>query len=286
MVRNFLKPRNAAEAQAIVSSGRGILPLAGGTFLLSSGVPRKEVFDAVSLAGILPSGIVRSGEVLELGANATFQDILDSPAAPAVLKDAARGMADRNIRNRATSGGNAGADKSCASLVPVFLATDAAYVLADGSTIGAAAWQALPRERRGIIASIRMAFPATRRFAYARWSRTSCDVSVLTACVSYEGRSAPAVASATAAPLSGLRVALGGVAPHARRFPAIEALFEGRPLPAREEIEALVAPLLSPVGDQRGSAAFKRARMAMLVADALWAADALYDASVAMEARS
>jgi CO/xanthine dehydrogenase FAD-binding subunit len=62
---------------------------------------------------------------------------------------------------------------------------------------------------------------------------------------------------------------LGGLGPRARRFPELEALFEGSPLPPREKMESAVSPLLKPIDDLRASADFKRLRGAQLVADAL-----------------
>ena len=99
-----------------------------------------------------------------------------------------------------------------------------------------------------------------RRATYRRWNRAACDLSVLGVAVAYGIESGR---------VDGLRIALGGLGPKARRFPVLEALFEGRPLPAREEIEAAAAPLLKPIDDLRASAAFKRLRGAQLLADAL-----------------
>jgi CO/xanthine dehydrogenase FAD-binding subunit len=62
---------------------------------------------------------------------------------------------------------------------------------------------------------------------------------------------------------------MGGLSPHARRFPELENLFEGAPLPDKAAIEAAAAPLFAPVDDVRGSAAFKRLRAAALLADVL-----------------
>lgn len=267
MVRTFLTPRDAAEACALLRSREGALPLAGGTFLLSGAV-RSGDFDVISLAGILPAGITRRADAdgaistITIGANTTFQDIIDSPAAPAILKAAARGMADRNIRNRATVGGNIGADKSCASLVPVFLVLDTAYELADGTALPATDWHSAPRgPNRGIIARVTLRLPLGVRCGYGRWSRSSCDLSLLGVAVAFGTDNSGAI--------RGARVALGGVAPGVRRFPAIEAALESLRPTDRERIESLVASFVSPIGDARGSAEFKRARIAMLAADTL-----------------
>jgi CO/xanthine dehydrogenase FAD-binding subunit len=95
---------------------------------------------------------------------------------------------------------------------------------------------------------------------YRRWNRVSCDLSVLGAAVAYELADGK---------IRGLRLALGGLGPKARRFPELETLFEGKVLPDREEIESTVRPFLHPIDDLRASAAFKRLRGAQLLADAL-----------------
>jgi CO/xanthine dehydrogenase FAD-binding subunit len=115
-------------------------------------------------------------------------------------------------------------------------------------------------EPSGIILRLHLPIEADRRGAYLRWSRSSCDISVLTAAVSYK---------ISGGKMNGLKVAMGGLGPKARRFPELEALFEGRPLLPREDIEKSVMPLLKPIDDVRGSAVFKRLRGAALLADAL-----------------
>ncbi|MCX7024355.1 MAG: FAD binding domain-containing protein [Spirochaetes bacterium] len=262
MVTKFLKPRDAAEALSMLASVKGAVPLAGGTFLLSSQF-RDEPMTVVSVAGILPSGVSRTGNTVEIGAGATFQDIIDSPDAPAVLRKACLGMADRNIRNRATAAGNAAAGKSCASLPPVFLTAEASFEFAGGNApLPAESWLASPS---GLITRIKLVFDPERLYGYERWSRTACDVSVLTAAASWR---------LSGGVVKDLRIACGGLSSHPRRFPELESLFEGKPLPKRSDIEAAVSPFLSPIDDVRGSAAFKRLRASILVADAIMNAEA------------
>ena len=217
---------------------------------------------------------------MSIGAGATFQELAESKALPAFLVDAILSMVNRNTRNRATLGGNLGADKSCSSLIPILVALGAEVEVASHS-ISAPARVPLETWLAERVASpmwdlrvydlvIRVLLPLKpgTRAAYRRWNRVSCDLSVLGAAAAYglvDGR------------VRNLRLALGGLGPKARRFPAIEALFEGSSLPAREKIESAVAPLLKPIDDLRASAAFKRLRGAQLVADALLDAAELQD---------
>ncbi|MBU1081008.1 MAG: FAD binding domain-containing protein, partial [Spirochaetes bacterium] len=123
MVKEYFKPTDVEEALGLLSAP-GALALAGGTWALAfEGRDKPE--RVVDLGAALPRSIERRGEATRIGAYATFQEIIESAAAPAVVKAAAASMANRNTRNRATIGGNLGANKSCASLVPVLLALGA-----------------------------------------------------------------------------------------------------------------------------------------------------------------
>ena len=263
MVNAYFKPKSAEEAVRLLASEKDAVLLAGGTYLLTSQFVGKPM-TAIAISGLLPESIERHGERMIIGAGATFQALVEAACAPAALRGAAQAMTDRNIRNCATVGGNIGADKSCASLVPFFLVAEARYSRVGALAVGAAEWQAMAAEERGIVAAVEFAAPAARRFAFSRYARTSCDVAVLTCAASAEfeaGEGGPAA--------RGLRIAMGGLSPHARRFPELERLFEGAALPDKAAIEAAAAPLLSPVADARGSAEFKRARAAALLADVL-----------------
>lgn len=263
MVNAYFRPKTAEEAAVLLASEKDAAILAGGTYLLTSQFAKKPMA-AIAVSGLLPAAIERHGDRVIIGAGATFQALAEAPGLPRALRGAALAMADRNIRNRATVGGNIGADKSCASLVPFFLVAEARYSRVGSLTIGAAEWQATAAEERGIAAAVEFAAPPARRFAYGRYARTSCDVAVLTCAASAEFETAGGGLAAR-----GLRIAMGGLGPRARRFPELERLFEGAALPGKAAIEAAAAPLFSPVADARGSAEFKRARAAALLADVL-----------------
>jgi len=290
MVKRYSRPANLAEAIKLKASDPGSLYLAGGTFLLA-GDKREKPEALIDIGSILPSGVERRGDELVIGAGTSFQALADDSAAPAVLRKAALQMANRNVRNRATVGGNLGAGKTCASLVSPLLALDAKVSVAVAASFTAAGdvealnegliplsdWLAAPE---GLIVNIHIKLPLGRRAASRRWGRTACDLSVITAAVAFTASrqaagSHTAEASDAEALILDVHVVLGGLGPHARRFPEIEKLLECKPLPTKTQIETMVEPLLMSIDDQRGSAAFKRLRAAGLVADALHGTEAL-----------
>jgi probable selenate reductase FAD-binding subunit len=244
--------------------------LAGGTLLLA-GDGRDKPEAVIDVGTALPRALRLKGDSLSIGAGTSFQELAEANGLPPCLREAVLTMANRNTRNRATVGGNICADKSCSSLIPILLALDAGLEVVsptrqEGEAIALEAWladrdKAEPSRKDDLVLRVTLRLDPSVRAGYRRWNRVSCDLSVLGAACAYRLEGGK---------LQGLRLALGGLGPKARRFPAIERLFEGAALPSREEIEAQAAPLLNPIDDLRASAAFKRLRGAQLIADALY----------------
>lgn len=277
MVNEYIRPSTIREALDAKVKAVDAPYLAGGTYLLA-GDYREKPGAVIDVGPVLPKGIALRGPDLSIGAGATFQDLADSgllvselgpSLGGALLKAAALSMANRNVRNRATVGGNIGAAKSCSSLIPSLLALGARLELArlqagnqnyESSVVPLASWLDSPE---GLILEILVPVEKARRGAFLRWARTACDLSLLTAAVSFQREGDRVLAP---------RIAMGGLSQRPRRFPELERLLEGSPLPPKKEIEALALPHIAPLGDARGSAEFKRSRAAMLLSDALWKA--------------
>jgi xanthine dehydrogenase small subunit len=255
IIETYLRPESLEAALSAKRANPGATWLAGGTYLLA-GDFRNRPASVIDVGRLLSHDIRVDGNRLTLGAGATFQEIADAAAVPSAFKAAALGMNNRNTRNRATFGGNLGVNKSCGSFLPLLLVLEAELDTSEGP-IPAAGWLAHPA---GLVLGASMPLEPRRGTAYRRWARTSCDLAVLTAAVSLTLKDQA---------VAGLRIAMGGLGPHARRFPELEALFEGKSLPAKEAIEAAVAPFFTPIDDLRASAAFKQLRAAALLADAL-----------------
>jgi len=270
-VQRYARPSTWLEAIDAARRDVAATWLAGGTFVLA-GDFRDKPESVIDLAAALPRGVEDEGDSLAVGAGTTFQELAEAGrrgAAPGCLADAALSMMNRNTRNRATVGGNLGADKSCSSLVPILLVLDAEVEVASPADpeprrLALDRWlserDGSGRPRAELVLRVLVPARPGRLAAYRRWSRVACDLSVLGAAASYEVAAGAAI---------GLRVALGGLGPRSRRAPDVEALFEGKPLPSRDEIEAAVAPRLKPISDFRAGADFKRLRGAQLLADAL-----------------
>jgi CO/xanthine dehydrogenase FAD-binding subunit len=275
MVNDYIKPASLDAALDIMEAKPGAALLAGGTFILAGylrgagpvSLAKATPETVIDIGPLLPKLINKEAGRLFIGAGLSFQELSEAKAAPSQLRAAALTMANRNTRNRATVGGNLGANKSCASLVPFFLAADAIVAVQrkgeKQTEMPLANWLADPK---GIVLTVSFPLVAGMLAATLRSSRTACDVATATAAVVYrlEGTI-----------IRDLRIALGGFGPHARRWPELEARFEGKSLPSKADIEKEAAGFLHVVGDQRGGADYKRLRGAVLLADTLHAAEVM-----------
>lgn len=257
MVPAYHRPASVAEALQLKEKlGQGAVFLAGGTEVNNLHAPRPKAL--IDLAALGLDKIEVSAKGTRLGAAVTFQQLIEHAEVPWFLKTAAQQMVNRNIRNRATVGGQLGTNRSCADLIPTLLSADAQVVLSD---------RELPVEKylageQGLILAVLV--PATKRgFGLFHQTRTAADISIVTASASLE--------------LDGKNVkkpilAVGGVAQHVVRLHDVEAALDGKPLPAQEQLEARIAEAVHPIDDLRGSAAFKRQIASVLGERALRAA--------------
>ena len=112
----------------------------------------------------------------------------------------------------------------------------------------------------GLITVIHIPSQPGRRLAIENFSRTANDVSLLNAAVGYDYDDAV---------IQNPVVALGGVAAHVVRLPAIEERLAGSPLPDSSDLENWVHAAVSPIDDMRGTAEFKRHLAGVLVSRAM-----------------
>lgn len=265
MIEGFHRPASVAEALEIKAAlGRGAFFLAGGTELNHLAFPQR-VRHVVSLDALDLGGIAPTGGGLLIGATTTIQELLETADLPPLLLRAAARVTNRNVRNVATVGGHVALGKSCADLVPALAVLDAQVLLATAG--GSGAWdllEYLATRPQGLIVAIEVPSSAAgRRFGLAGFKRTANDISLINAAAALTRRDGIA---------TGVVLAMGGVAPYAVRVEEVEAALDGRALPARDDLEALVAAHVRPMSDIRGSSAYKRQLAGTLAADALLAA--------------
>ncbi|MDA8426555.1 MAG: FAD binding domain-containing protein [Treponema sp.] len=267
-VQRYVRPRDLGQALHLAKEDPGAVWLAGGTLLLAGDYADKPA-SVVDVGPVLGRGIERRDGSLEIGAGLTLQSLAESEAAPEILRKAALGIGSRNVRNRATVGGNIAANRSSSALIPAFLVLDARLEIAgvrgpdSRSETELASYLAAPS---GLILSVGIPERPSRRLGYGRWARTANDAAVLVAAVSF---------AVEGSAMKDAKIAMGGITAKARRLFDLEKRFEGlqvQGLPLdelRDQVERMALPLLVPDGQGVVSASFRKVRGAALLAQAV-----------------
>jgi len=258
MASHFHAPETIEDALRIRRELRGAACFMAGGTEVNNRKAKQAPEHLVWLGRLGLGGITRREAGVSIGAMATLQEILESEIVHPAIHQAASNHANRNIRNVATIGGHLGICRSCADLIPVLLTLGAGLrVATDSGELERDLESWVLGERAGIVLSVEVPDPpGDLRVALEHHSRTANDLSLVATAVSLRkeaGRVRDAI------------VAVGGVAASVVRLRHVEAALDGRPLPARDKIEALVTANVDPIADIRGSAAFKRHLAATLV---------------------
>jgi len=271
----LLTPRSMAEAVAALRDHPRAQLIAGGTDVvadLNRGVPATGF---VSLRGIAElRGVDLHDGRWQLGAMATIADLqanADLSSSGAALGQAARSLGSRQIRNRATVGGNISAGGAKRTLVPVLLAQDAAVdvVGPQGSRSIALADVLAPDGIRLAADEILTAVRFAPSIGPQRFYRVGPRNAVCYATAS--------VAVVVDEPTRSVRVALGGAAPTAVRAPEAEAVgsqgIDWQSRTVSDDVAAAfgaaAAQAAEPISDFVASADYRRHAVAVMSRRAL-----------------
>jgi carbon-monoxide dehydrogenase medium subunit len=141
----YARPATLAEALELLASTDGARVLAGGQTLVNVMKARAASPEAVVDLGQLEElkGIELRGDgSLEIGAMTTCSELVESPEARArpIIGEVCTQIADVQVRNRGTIGGNVCANDPTNHLPPLLVALDARMTIASGDgerTVGA-----------------------------------------------------------------------------------------------------------------------------------------------------
>jgi len=129
MVKHFTA-RSLAEALTL-RKNPDLVPYTGGTDLMVQGDESASYLFLHKVPEM--KKIVQDGESLVFGASVTFTEIIKSPLAPQILKDACFLIGGPAIRNMGTIGGNIGNGSAKADSALVFMAADSKLRLASAN---------------------------------------------------------------------------------------------------------------------------------------------------------
>jgi carbon-monoxide dehydrogenase medium subunit len=246
--------------------------IAGGTDLVPAvRAGRREPSVLVDLRRLSLNRITVEQDHIRLGAGVTFTDILASVPLAAeypALQEAAAEVGGPPIRNRATLGGNLANGSPAADSAPPLLVYDASLVIAGPSgerEVPAAAFFEGPGRtvlRPGeILTGVVMPRPTgpTRSAFFKLGPRLAMAIAVVSVAVRVTEDDVGNVAEC--------RIALGAVAPTPMRADAAELIVssEGLTTDSIAVASAAAARACSPIDDIRGTAAYRRQMVEVLV---------------------
>lgn len=263
MLRDFLKPETIEDALRLRHEIADSIYIAGGAEVNSlywETAHKNIAQTAISVADILDSSITKDKDGVHIGANAVIQDLLETGGVPRLLQAAARQFVCRNVRCVATIGGHVAAGMSCGNILCALTALEAIVETYDenGPHQRKIADFLSGHDPRELVTGVFIPCRHKKFFWGTRvYRRTANDISIVISDVIWAGSKEK---------LEDVRIVVGGVAEVPVRLEQLERELEGKALPSREEIEQKVKELVSPVGDLRGSAEFKRHIAAVLTA--------------------
>jgi carbon-monoxide dehydrogenase medium subunit len=276
----LLEPRTLREAAGLLASAESsVRPIAGGTavmLMMKMGVLKPSRL--VSLRGVEKrySGISEANGELRFGALATLAALERSPAvksrAPVICR-ALRTLANVRVRNVATVGGHLAHADPHMDLPPVLIALGASV-----STIAAKGGRTLPLEKLyagylestleadELIAEVTVPAQGRRRAAYMKCTTRSAD--------DWPALGVAVALDAEGAKVHEARIVVSAATDVPTRLTAPEVVLWGTRVAdkvLREAGDAAVAEA-NVIGDEHGSAAYKRELLRVYVARAVRAA--------------
>jgi CO/xanthine dehydrogenase FAD-binding subunit len=269
-VREYLRPGSPQEAvEAKRQNGDRAVYLAGGSDLLVHRPDTAEVAIDIRHAGM---GYVMDGDHgVVIGGAALLRDaeMVVAGVAGDMLRLAIRDTAPWLIRNAATLAGNIANASPAADSVPALLAVDADLVLLgqEEKVVPLADIFVAPHRTAlngRLIREIRIPNRARqRRGVFTKLARSHSDIAQVNVAVSFVGDDAGS--------LRDVRIALGAVAPTARRARQAEALLEGQSADDIDlaGVEGAVREDIAPISDWRASAEYRSRMAGVLVRRAL-----------------
>ncbi len=254
--------RTLGEALRLVADGAR--PIAGGTDLMvalaAGALPDRPLVDLWGLDEL--RAIVRDGEVLVVGALATYAALRRSPLVAECLPalgEAAASVGAAAIQNRGTIGGNAVTASPAGDMLPILLATDASLVVAgpggERAIPAATFWTGYRRTALApgeLLVRIRIPVVPGREVRFRKvGTRRAQAIAKVSMAVAWrpDGRA-----------WRDVRVALGSVAERPIRATGTEALLEGG-RPSRALADAAAAAIeteIRPIDDIRSTASYRR----------------------------
>ncbi len=247
--REYYVPDDIEEALSLKAEGGCEAAFLSGGTHLNWGPVKAKYSTLIDLKKIVPVNVENNRGWIRIGARITLQELADHPKVPEALREGARFVVSRQVRNMATLGGNIAARRTDSNLIPALIALDARLIFGKGEETSVEEWVASQKDEpiQQILIS-----------EDHRW--------VLTRRVSRSTNAYPVICAAVALGKDP-KIVLGGSYPAGTRLSKTEAAVKREPDISREALEAVITSEAVPAEDIHGSREFKTYLTAVTVAD-------------------
>jgi carbon-monoxide dehydrogenase medium subunit len=257
----YARPQSIEEAVRLLGAHDGARALAGGQTLVNVMKARAAspdvLVDLADLSELREIGLSADGSALELGAMVTYSELIRSPEAAAarpILGEIAATIADRQVQNRGTVGGNVCVNDPTNHLPPLFSALGASFGI-----LGRSGERTVPADE--FFLGVYMTAVGEGELL----TRVSVPVAAPGTGDALEGvtlgvHGTYIVSAAATVGAAGVRVSIGCVSGVPERATALEQRLQGSEL-TPEAVHAAVAGIgdaLDPPGDVHASADYRR----------------------------
>ncbi|MEI6859706.1 MAG: molybdopterin-dependent oxidoreductase FAD-binding subunit [Shewanella sp.] len=254
MIEHFFKPSNTEQALNLMKQhAANATWFAGGSKLNARPSLTKKTV-AISLNDLALETIESRGNSLHIDAMCRIQSVLDNELTPYALKQAAKFIYSKHLRNQATIGGEIAAFQEEALLLPVLIALKARIVTAEVGEMGIEDY--LISASRGLI--LQVVIPDVNLVCLAyNMTRSAAGLSIINVAVSLE-QSGESV------------IVIDGITPRITGYsiPVRLRNIEAQQL-TEQQLEKAVANSVFPEADIRGSVKYKQYISGVLVTDLL-----------------
>ncbi len=254
MIEQYLRPDSTEKALELMEQNTSLATWFAGGSKLNAAPTKTDKTVAISLENLGFDKVEKCGEAVHIGAMCRIQDLVDDELIPVALKQSARFIYSRHVRNQATLGGEIAALQQEARLLPGLMALKAVVVLVDGREVEVEDY--ISTEGRELIEKVIIP-DVNLTCAVNNVVRSSAGLAVVTAAVSLdkEGKKV---------------IALDGVSPKSNGATKPVRLrdVESQNLDS-ESLEKAVAEAVYPTADLIGSVEYKRYIAGIVVTDLL-----------------
>lgn len=241
MITQYFRPTTLPEALNLLSQPNTV-PLGGGTHLSR---PEADPVQLVDLQALGLNTMTRQGNVLEIGATVTLQQLLESEYCPPALQTALRLDEPLNLRNMGTVAGALVTCDGRSSFATVMLALDARLILAGEPNTTISLGDVLPLREENLRGKLitRIDIPTHVRLAFEYVARTPSDKPILSAALARwpSGRTRLAMGGWGRMPT----LAVDGTAQDNLQIAAQNATYDATDELASAEYRREVAPILA-----------------------------------------